>query len=68
MFFVRHWREIDPLVVTTLRNLVVAGSLTAGQPLSFGTIDRKGSHRLCLAYPARFTPKVPKTKQTGRGT
>lgn len=67
VFFVQHWREIDPLVVETMRNLVVAKSVTTGKPLWFGTIDGKDSHRLYLAYPAEFTPKVAKKKRKGRG-
>lgn len=66
MFFVQHWREIDPLVIETMRNLVVAKSVTTGKPLWFGTIDGKDSHRLYLAYPTEFTQKVAKKKRTGR--
>lgn len=67
VFFVQHWREIDPLVIETMRNLVVAKSVTTGKPLWFGTIDGKDSHRLYLAYPAEFAPKVAKKKRKTRG-
>jgi hypothetical protein len=63
VFFVQHWREIDPLVIKTMRNLVVAKSVTTGKPLWFGTIDGKDSHRLYLAYPAEFTSKTAKKKR-----
>lgn len=67
VFFVQHWREIDPQVVETMRNLAIAKSVTTGKPILYGTIDGKDSHRLYLAYPAEFTPRTAaRQKRKGR--
>lgn len=66
VFFVQHWREIDPSVIDTMRNLAVAKSVTTGKPLWFGTIDGKDSHRLFLAYPTEFAAAAKKRKRRGK--
>jgi hypothetical protein len=62
VFFVQHWREIDPLVMETMRNLTVAKSVTTGRSLCFGVIDGKDSHRLLLAYPKQFAKDAKKRR------
>jgi hypothetical protein len=54
VFFVQHWREIDPSVIDLMRSLAVAKAVTTGKRVWYGVIDGKDSQRLCLAYPAHF--------------
>jgi hypothetical protein len=55
VFIVQHLREVDPLVIRTMRDLAIAKSVTSGRRLSCGVIDGSDSHRLYLAYPAQFS-------------
>jgi hypothetical protein len=54
VFFVQHWREIDPSVIDLMRSLAVAKAVTTGKRVWYGVIDGKDSQRLCLAYSAHF--------------
>ncbi|HVA14677.1 MAG TPA: hypothetical protein VNF99_15630 [Stellaceae bacterium] len=57
VFFVQHWREIDPSVADLLQRLATAKSVTNGSQIMFGIIDGNDSERLRLAYPDKFGRK-----------
>lgn len=63
IFFVQHWREIDPSVVALMENLAVARSVTTGSVVYYGVIDGQDSERLRAAYPSKFD-SVPKKKRS----
>lgn len=54
VFFVQHWREIDPSVIDLMRSLAIAKSVTTGKRIWYGVIDGMDSERLRLAYPMKF--------------
>ncbi|MGO8917179.1 MAG: hypothetical protein ACLQJR_14835 [Stellaceae bacterium] len=54
IFFVQHWREIDPSVIDLMRNLAIAKSVTTGKRIFYGVIDGQDSERLRLAYASKF--------------
>jgi hypothetical protein len=54
VFFVQHWREIDPAVVDMLDRFAVARSSRTGKRVWYGVIDGYDSERLRRAYPAQF--------------
>jgi len=58
VFIVQHWREVDPLVIRTMRDLAIANSVTSGRRLFYGVVDGSNSNRLYLAYPAQFSAKA----------
>jgi hypothetical protein len=64
VFFVQHWREIDPSVADLLQRLATAKSVTNGSQILFGIIDGNDSERLRLGYPDRFTGKSRRRKPT----
>lgn len=69
VFFVQHWREIDPLVVDTMRSLAVAKSVTTGRKIWYGVIDGTDSRRLYRAYLPEFNKtafKLPSKRITRR--
>ncbi|MCC6676401.1 MAG: hypothetical protein IT436_04595 [Phycisphaerales bacterium] len=67
VYFVQHWREIDPDVIDVLERLAVAKSATTGKPLWYGIIDGKDSHRLYLAYPTQFNNGAKKKGTNTKG-
>lgn len=54
VFFVQHWREIDPGVIRWARDVAVAKSATTGRRIMYGVIDGHDSDRLYRAYPKQF--------------
>jgi hypothetical protein len=54
VFFVQHWREIDPAVIDMLDRFAVARSSRTGKRVWYGVIDGYDSERLRLAYPVQF--------------
>lgn len=62
VFFVQHWREIDPSVADLLQRLATAKSVTNGSQILFGIIDGNDSERLRLAYPDKFAGKSRRRK------
>jgi hypothetical protein len=64
VFFVQHWREIDPSVADLLQRLAMAKSATNGGQIRFGIIDGNDSERLRLTYPDRFSGKSRRRKPT----
>lgn len=62
VFFVQHWREIDPSVVDLLQRLATAKSVTNGCQILFGIIDGNDSERLRLAYPEKFMGRSRRRK------
>lgn len=54
VFFIQHWREIDPALVKYARDIAVAKSATTGRPIAYGVIDGQDSHRLYRAYSKQF--------------
>jgi hypothetical protein len=57
VFFVQHWREIDPTVIDLMRNLAVAKSVATGKKIFYGIIDGNDSERLHLAYLQNFVSR-----------
>jgi len=55
VYFVQHWREINPSIIELLRSLAQAKSALTGRPVWFGVIDGHDSERLRLAYPKEFS-------------
>lgn len=62
VFFVQHWREIDPSVADLIQRLATAKSVTNGSQILFGIIDGNDSERLRLAYPNKFSGKARRKK------
>lgn len=57
VYFVQHWREIDPTVVDLMRKLAIAKSVMTGKRIWYGIMDGQDSQRLHLAYGSMFRPK-----------
>ena len=60
IFFVQHWREIDPSVVSLIQKLAIARSISTGNTIFYGVIDGQDSERLRAAYSSKFQMKKSK--------
>jgi len=54
LYFVQHWREIDPSVIELMQTFAIMRSTTLMKPIRFCVIDGKDSARLVMAYPDHF--------------
>ena len=54
IFFVQHWREIEPSVLNDMLTHAVMKSYSTGRTIYYGVIDGQDSERLRRAYPKLF--------------
>jgi len=65
-FFVQYHEDIKPSILQLLRACAVDKSDATNQPIFYGTLDGKDSHRLLLAYPQEFANGARKLKSKKR--